>query len=296
MTLALIPLHPLYAAEIRDLKCPDLDAQTFAEVRDAFETYSVLVFRGQDISDDQQVQFSERFGTLEVTAKANPGVGSLFAQQSNIDMATNEVISPNDRRMLHQKANYLWHTDSSYRRVPALSSLLLGRVVPPEGADTLFVSTRAAYKELPQATQRRLVGLEAEHSLAHSRGLVDPRALTDEMRDELPPARHPLLRINLINGERSVFAGAHASHVVGWPTDAGRKFVADLNELITQPKFVYSHRWQAGDLVMWDNRCVLHRATPYDAQKYRRVLQRTTVAGNEADYLEERRRVELAAV
>jgi alpha-ketoglutarate-dependent 2,4-dichlorophenoxyacetate dioxygenase len=292
MTLTIKPLHPLYAAEIQGVQAGShIDDAVFAEVRAAFETYSVIVLRGQQLDDEGQIAFSRRFGELQVTPKVNPGVGSYFARQSNLDMATNQVIPPDDRRMLHQKANFLWHTDSSYRPIPSLCSLLSGRVVPPEGGNTEFASTRAAYDELPEALKRTIAGLHAEHSLVHSRSLVDPRALTEEMRNELPPARQPLTRINPVNGKRAVFVGSHASHILGWPLEEGRALLKELNDFVTQPRFVYSHAWRAGDLVIWDNRCVLHRATAYDTQKYERVMLRTTVEGDATEYEEEIRRL-----
>lgn len=290
MTLAIKPLHPLYAAEISGVQAAD-PGSAFAEIRAAFERYSVIVLRDQQLDDDGQVAFSRRFGELQVTPKVNPGVGSYFARQSNLDIATNQVIPPDDRRMLHQKANFLWHTDSSYRPIPSLCSLLSGRVVPPEGGNTEFTTTRAAYDELPDALKRKIAGLHAEHSLAHSRSLVDSRALTEEMRNELPPSVQPLVRINPVNGKRSVFVGAHASHIVDWPLEEGRALLKELNDFVTQPRFVYSHAWRAGDLIIWDNRCVLHRATAYDTQKYKRVMLRTTVEGNADEYAEEKRRL-----
>jgi alpha-ketoglutarate-dependent 2,4-dichlorophenoxyacetate dioxygenase len=292
MTLAIKPLHPLYAAEIQGVQIgAPIDAATFAEVRAAFETYSVILLRDQQLDDDGQIAFSRRFGELQVTPKVNPGVGSYFARQSNLDIATDKVIPADDRRMLHQKANFLWHTDSSYRAIPSLCSLLSGRVVPPEGGNTEFATTRAAYDELPETLKRKIVGLFAEHSLVHSRSLVDPRALTEEMRNELPPAQQPLTRINPVNGKRSVFVGSHASHILGWPVEEGRALLKELNDFVTQPRFVYSHPWRAGDLIIWDNRCVLHRATAFDTQKYKRVMLRTTVEGNAAEYVEEKRRL-----
>jgi alpha-ketoglutarate-dependent 2,4-dichlorophenoxyacetate dioxygenase len=292
MTLAIKPLHPLYAAEIQGVQIgASIDAATFAEIRAAFETYSVILLRDQQLDDDGQIAFSRRFGELQVTPKVNPGVGSYFARQSNLDIATDKVIPADDRRMLHQKANFLWHTDSSYRAIPSLCSLLSGRVVPPEGGNTEFATTRAAYDELPETLKRKIVGLFAEHNLAYSRSLVDPRALTEEMRNELPPAQQPLTRINPVNGKRSVFVGSHASHILGWPLEEGRALLKELNDFVTQPRFVYSHPWRAGDLIIWDNRCVLHRATAFDTEKYKRVMLRTTVEGNAAEYVEEKRRL-----
>ncbi len=289
MALAIHPLGPVFAAEVTGIDCATVDDAAFLQVRAAFERFSVLVFRGQQqLTDEGQVDFSRRFGELEVTLKANPGAGTHFAKQTNLDMASGDVLAADDRRMLHQKANFLWHTDSSYKTVPSLCSLLLARLLPGEGGNTEFASMRAAWDALPGDRQQELLGLEVHHSLQHSRNRVDPRALTDEMRAELPGASHPLVRTNPVNGRKALFAGAHASHVIGWPRPRGTELVEELNAFAGQPRFVYSHAWLPGDMVLWDNRAVLHRATAYDAQKYKRLLQRTTVAGDEQEYRQER--------
>jgi alpha-ketoglutarate-dependent 2,4-dichlorophenoxyacetate dioxygenase len=295
MTIAIHPVHDLFVAEVTGVQCGNVDEPSFLEIRSAFEEYSVLIFRDQTITDEDQIAFSTRFGPLQKTAKANPGVGTYFARQSNLDVNTNEVMPSDDRRMLHQKANFLWHSDSSYRTVPALCSLLSARLLPPEGGNTEFATMRAPYTDLTREQKEALYGLEAEHSLAHSRSLVDSRALTQEMINELPPARQPLFRVNPVNGRRAVYAGSHASHIVGWPIDQGKKFIQDLNQLITRDKYVYSHPWRTGDMVLWDNRAVLHRATPYDAVKYKRVMLRTTSEDQEAQYLQERVHAKIAA-
>jgi alpha-ketoglutarate-dependent 2,4-dichlorophenoxyacetate dioxygenase len=292
VTITLRKLHPLFGAEIGgvDVGRP-LDDTTFAEIRAAFEEYSLLLFRDQDLDDEKQVAFSRRFGPLETTIKANPAGGSHFARQSNLDIETGRVIRPDDRRMIYQRANFFWHTDSSFKPIPSLCSLLSARIVPPEGADTEFATARAAYDELPDETKRKLEGLVAEHSIVYSRGLVDPDAMTEEQKREVPPVRQTLVRVNPVNGRKSLFVGAHASHIVGWPIEEGRAFLRELTEFVTRRKFVYAHRWREGDLLVWDNRCLLHRATPYDATKHRRLMQRTTVAG-ERSSLEEARGAE----
>jgi alpha-ketoglutarate-dependent 2,4-dichlorophenoxyacetate dioxygenase len=283
VAVTITKLHPLFAAEIGgvDAGGPIEDA-VFAEIRAALDEYSVLVLRDQTLDDEKQIAFSRRFGPLEVAGKANPGVGTPFARQSNLDIETGAVIPPEDRRMIYQKGNYLWHTDSSFKPVPSLCSLLSARVVPPAGGNTQFATMPAAYDALPQDVKQKLEGLVAEHSLVYSRGTVTPQgALTPQMKAELPGAWQVMVRQNPANRRKAIYAGAHASHVIGWPREAGRAFIDWLNEFATQPQFVYSHEWRDGDLVIWDNRAVLHRATAYDSQRHKRLMQRTTVGGDQ---------------
>lgn len=295
MAITIASLHPLFGAEIGgvDTGAP-MDDATFAQIRAALDDYSVLVFHGQTLDDSRQVAFSRRFGPLEVSGKANPATGTHFARQSNLDIATGAVIPPEDRRMVYQKGNYLWHSDSSFRGVPSLCSLLSARIVPPVGGDTEFACMRGAYDALPAPVQRMLDGLVAEHSLVYSRSTVSTGALTREMAAELPGAWQTMTRVNPVNGRKAIYAGAHASHVVGWPREAGRAFIAWLNAFATQPQFRYAHAWRAGDLVIWDNRAVLHRATAYDTMRHKRLMQRTTVR-DEGPTVAQPERCELAA-
>ena len=281
MAITIRKLHPLFCAEIAGVDAAEpIDEASFAEIRAAFEEYSVLVFHDQGLDDASQIAFSRRFGPLETAGKANPASGTPFARQSNLDIATGAVIPSEDRRMIYQKGNYLWHTDSSFKATPSLCSLLSARIVPPEGGNTEFATMRGAYDALPDDTRAKLEGLVAEHSLVYSRGTVSSLALTAEMKAELPGAWQVMVRENPVNRRKAIYAGAHASHVIGWPRDEGRAFISWLNEFATQPQFRYSHRWRQGDLVIWDNRAVLHRATAYDAERHKRLMQRTTVGGD----------------
>jgi alpha-ketoglutarate-dependent 2,4-dichlorophenoxyacetate dioxygenase len=281
MTITVRQLHPLFCAEIGDVDTgvPMSDA-TFAEIRAALDEYSVLVFHDQSLDDERQIAFSQRFGPLEMAGKANPAVGTYFARQSNLDIASGAVIPAEDRRMVYQKGNYLWHSDSSFKSVPSLCSLLSARIVPSDGGNTEFSTMRAAYDALPGMIARQLVELVAEHSLVYSRGTVSTGALTSDMKAELPGAWQSMVRTNPVNGRKAIYAGAHASHVIGWPREQGRAFIQWLNEFATQPQFRYSHSWRQGDLVIWDNRSVLHRATAYDTVGQKRLMQRTTVRGD----------------
>jgi alpha-ketoglutarate-dependent 2,4-dichlorophenoxyacetate dioxygenase len=239
--------------------------------------------RGAGLDDETQVAFSQRFGALEVTRSMNPAAGTPFARQSNLDIKTGQVIPAEDRRMVYQLANMLWHSDSSFKSVPSLCSLLTGRIVPPEGGATEFASARAAYPSLPEDLKRRVEHAVVVHDFSWSRDQVRPGFFTAEERAVYPPVRHPLVRANPVNGRRALFLGAHASHVDGLPIDEGRGLLRTLLDHVTQPAFVYRHEWREGDLVIWDNRCVLHRATPYDAARYQRLMQRTTIAGDPAE-------------
>jgi alpha-ketoglutarate-dependent 2,4-dichlorophenoxyacetate dioxygenase len=284
MSVAVSRLATGFAARIDgvDIRQP-IDEVTWAEIRGAFDEHSVLVFRGQPLDDEAQIAFSRRFGALEVTRSMNPAAGTPFARQSNLDIETGDVIPAEDRRMIYQLANMLWHSDSSFKAVPSLCSLLSARIIPPEGGATEFASARCAYPSLPEPLKQRVEGLVAVHDFAWSRDQVRPGFFTDRERAEYPPVRHPLVRANPVNGRKSLFLGAHASHVEGWPLQEGRALIETLLAHVTQPQFCYRHEWTEGDLVIWDNRCVLHRATPYDTTRYRRLMQRTTVSGDPAD-------------
>src|SRR5262250_273091 len=284
MPITVTRLTPEFAAQIdgADIARP-VDEATWRDIRAAFEEHSVLLFRGQPLNDEQQIAFSQRFGGLEVTRSMNPAAGTPFARQSNLDIKTGEVIPPDDRRMIYQLANMLWHSDSSFKPVPSLCSLLSARLVPPEGGATEFASARCAYPSLPEASKRRAGDAVVVHDFSWSRDQIRPGFFTDTERAEYPPVRHPLVRRNPVNGRESLFLGAHASHVEGLPVAEGRAFLKELLDHVTQPQFCYRHHWQEGDLIIWDNRCVLHLATPFDTTRYKRLMQRTTVSGDPAE-------------
>jgi len=285
MAIVATRLTPHFAAQIdgADITRP-LDDATWAEIRAAFEEHSILVFRGRTLDDETQIAFSHRFGSLEVTRSMNPAAGTPFARQSNLDIKTGEFIPADDRRMIYQLANMLWHSDSSFKLVPALCSLLSARVIPPEGGATEFASTRCAYPALPEDMKRRVAGAIAVHDFSWSRDQIRPGFFTAEERATYPPVRHPLVRTNPVNGRPALFLGAHASHIEGMPIEEGRALLKALLDHVTQPQFRYRHEWREGDLVVWDNRCVLHRATPYDSTRYKRLLQRTTVSGDPGEF------------
>jgi alpha-ketoglutarate-dependent 2,4-dichlorophenoxyacetate dioxygenase len=283
MALTVRRLHPHFVAEVSgvDLRVP-VDDATFAAIRAAFEEHSVLVFHDLPWSDDEQIAFTRRFGALEETVTSiaqNTRVAPQIADLSNVD-PEGGTMSEDDRRMLYHKGNQLWHSDSSFKRVPAMASLLSAREVPPDGGETEYASLRAAWDALPAAMQRRLEDLVAVHSFAYSRGLIAPGLLLPEQEAELPPVKQRLMRVNPVTGRKALYLGSHASYIVGQPVEEGRALLRQLLEHATRPEFVYQHRWRVGDAVMWDNRAVLHRGRSWDTVRYRRVMHRTTVAGD----------------
>lgn len=278
MPLAVRPLTPVFGAEVTgvDLTKP-LDDATSAEIQASLDEHLFLLFRGQVMTDEQQVAFSRIFGPLEMTRGANPAAGTFFARQSNIDIETGQTIDAGDRRMHYQKANMLWHADSSFKAIPSRCSVLTAREVPTEGGATGFCSTRAAYESLTSEEQAALEGLIVEHSIVYSRRLVGFE-FTEAEAATMPGARHPLVQVNARTGRKGVLIGAHAKEIVGWPPDKSRALLDDLQARATRPENSYSHDWRTGDVIVWDNRQMLHRATPYDGSKYRRLMQRTTIS------------------
>jgi alpha-ketoglutarate-dependent 2,4-dichlorophenoxyacetate dioxygenase len=282
--VAVTPIHPCLGARVEgvDLTAP-LDQATFQRIFDAFQEYSVLVFHDARLTDEQQMAFSHRFGPLERTINSigqerrlHPNLVDL----SNVDpRGEDRLMGWNDRRMLYQSGNQLWHTDSSFKPVPAMASLLSGREVPPVGGETEFVSMRHAYASLPEETTRRLEGKVAVHSILYSRSTIAKGLFDPEQEREQPPVRQALVRANPVNGRKAIYIGSHAWYIEGMDYAESRRLLDELLAHTTRPECVYAHRWRQGDLVMWDNRCVLHRGRPWDAALHRRVMRRTTVAG-----------------
>ena len=284
MTIEVTPRYPCLGGEVRgvNLSRPVIP-ETFAEIDAAFGRYGVLVFPEQPVTDEQQLAFSRLFGPLEVNpnyAGAKMRLRPNIADISNLD-AEGRVLARDDRRNLFNLGNQLWHTDSSFKRVPAKCSLLSARELPspgPMGAgETEFADLRAAWDELPETRKRQLDGLVVEHSIFRSRSQIGFGDFNDEIFDRLPPVPQALMRHHRYSGRTSLYLASHASHVIGWPVEEGRALIEELIAFATQPQFVYRHRWAVGDLVMWDNRCTMHRGRPYDDTQ-RRVLHRTTVS------------------
>lgn len=286
MTLNLRPLHPDFAAEASgiDFTQPLADAQRQAVI-DAMNRYAVLVWRGVDLSPQQQVALAESFGQLDIGLKRifkrpERMADDRLIEISNLD-PDGQVAARGTRKALSGFANQLWHSDSSFQDPRATYSMLYALSVPSWGGNTEFADLRAAYDDLPERTQQEIEGLTAEHFALHTRLILGDEAYTDEQKKTLPPVQWPLVETHPGSGRKVLFVGVHATHIVGWPTAEGRMFLADLLEHATQRKFVHVHEWQVGDLVMWDNRSTLHRGRRYDIREPR-DMRRATVVEAEA--------------
>jgi alpha-ketoglutarate-dependent 2,4-dichlorophenoxyacetate dioxygenase len=280
MTLSIRRLTPVFGAEITGVDLRDLDDATFAEIENAFETYSVLVFPQQKLDDAAQIAFSSRFGALETTQGhiANNFTVKQVSVISNLD-PEGKLMTADDPRVQYRLGQRNWHSDSSFKRVPAKASLLHARVLPPDGGETQFASLRAAYDALPEARKRELEGKAAIHHYAYSRRGLGIKLTNEEEDKRFPPVPQALIRTNQKNGRKALYVGSHASHIAGMPEEEGQTLLKELLDFATQEKFTYLHHWKVGDLVMYDNRAALHRARPYAITTQPRVLHRTTVAG-----------------
>jgi alpha-ketoglutarate-dependent 2,4-dichlorophenoxyacetate dioxygenase len=299
MAIEVRPLHPHIGAEIAgvDLRRP-VPPAVFAEIEAAFNRHAVLVFPGQAIDDGQQMAFSRLFGPLETSPEYAGSKKSRLPHREIADISNldpeGRVMSADDKRLIFNRGNRLWHTDSSFKYVPARCSLLSAREIPPEGGETEFADMRAAYDALPVSMKRRIEGLVVEHSIFHSRRKIGFSEFNEDIRTELPPVPQLLVRRHAGSGRKTLYLASHASHIIGWPVDQGRALIEELTAFATQPQFVYCHRWRVGDLVMWDDRCTMHRGRPYDDTRYRRDMHRTTVS-DEINSVERERSAQGAA-
>ena len=272
------PLTPIFGARITGLDIVrGVDAARMAELRDALDRFSVLVFPDQRLDDAAQIAFSEGFGPLERTRPGAPGAGSAVIILSNIG-PTGEIAPPTDKQVLNNKANRVWHHDSSFKPVPARASLLSAREIPSAGGDTEFASMRAAFAALDPTEQDELRGRVAIHDFGWSRMRVDAALVTEAERSQHPPVRQALVLEENPYGP-ALYLGAHARDLEEMSEVASRSLIDRLMALATQPAFTYAHKWRPHDLLIWDNRAVLHRATSFATTTERRHMVRTCVAG-----------------
>src|SRR3984885_12560765 len=289
MPIAIRQLHPVFVGEVSGVDCTKpLTPDEVAAIEAGMDRYAVLVFRDQDLSDVEQIAFTQHFGELEsyptpghIRRTSEHRLGGGVADFSNLDQDGN-IISAEDRVWFFKLGDRLWHSDSSFRPIPAKYSLLSGRVLPSWGANTEFADMRAAYDALDERTKAETEPLVCLHSLIYSREAIGFTALSEEEIAAFAPVRQRLVRTHPVTGRKSLFLAAHAGAIEGWTIPEARMFLRDLTEHATQREFVYSHQWRLNDLVMWDNRQTTHRARRFDDRNEVRDVRRTTLGGDAA--------------
>jgi alpha-ketoglutarate-dependent 2,4-dichlorophenoxyacetate dioxygenase len=284
MTFDIKRLSPHFAAEVTGFDAGAYMSPALIDfIEDAMAEYAVVVLPGQDISDDQQIAFAAYFGPRESASGSASGDPSrknrlpkyLF-DAGNLDF-DGEILAADHPRRVMRAGDRLWHTDSSFNPMPTKWSMLSGRIVPPQGGNTEFADARAAYDALSDQMKARIEDLVAEHSIWHSREKGGMTEFTLEHEQSLPPVMHKLVRTIPRSGRKTFMVGAHARRIIGMDAGAGAALIQELSDFATRDEFVYSHKWRTGDLVIWDNRCTLHRGRPFEDLKYKRDMRRTTI-------------------
>jgi alpha-ketoglutarate-dependent 2,4-dichlorophenoxyacetate dioxygenase len=277
-------VHPVFVGDVSgaDLRQP-LNEADVAAIEAGMDRYAVLIFRDQNITDDQQMAFTQNFGEIEnakggnITKDNEYRLKKGMVDVSNLDK-DGKPLPRDDRRRMFNLGNRLWHSDSSFRAKPAKYSILSARTVASQGGNTEFADMRAAYDTLDDATRASIEDLVCEHSLIYSRGSMGFSDLTEDEKAMMKPVRQRLVRTHPVTGRKSLYLSSHAGQIVGWLVPESRDFLRDLNEHATQRELVYTHRWRQYDLVVWDNRQTMHRVRRFD-ETQPRDMRRTTVAG-----------------
>ena len=283
MAVTIFPVTENFAAEVADVDLAlPLSATDHTAIEDAINRYSVLVFPDQHLSVEQHLDFARNFGPLETTVHvARPDtklrMRPEIADVSNLEPGS-KIWGAEDRRRMYEMGNRLWHTDSSFKRIPAKVSLLYSRSIPPAGGQTEFADMRAAYDALDGAMQSRLQGLVAEHAIMYSRLRLGFTDFSDEERQTFPPVPQTMVRRHAGSGRMGLYLASHVGRIFGMSDADANALVQKLIDHATQRQFVYTHRWRVHDLVMWDNRCTMHRGKPYDDLRWPRDMQRATVS------------------
>jgi len=285
MTVSIRQMHPVFIGEVSGVDLTQaLAQQAVAAIEAGMDRYAVLVFRDQQITDEQQMTFTRNFGEIEfarggnITKDHERRLVSGMIDVSNLDKQ-HQPFERDDRRRLFNLGNRLWHSDSSFRAVPAKYSILSGRSVAKTGGDTEFADMRAAYDALDERTKAEIEDLICEHSLLYSRGSLGFTEMTEDEKAMFRPVRQRLVRTHPVTGRKSLYLSSHIGTIVGWPRPEALAFIRDLAEHATQPRFAHAHKWRQWDLVMWDNRQTMHRVRRFDETEVR-DMRRTTVAGD----------------
>ncbi len=282
MSAVVREIRPGFVAEIANIDLRELiSADDVSLIQDAVDNHPVLLFRGPPISNQQQIAFSRNFGTLARATEYQKDpmrrrLGGEMTDASNLG-EDSQVLGAGDRRRVNNLGSRRWHTDGSYKRYSGKYSLLSCHSVVADGGQTQLADMRSGYDALPEAMKQLVEDLVVEHSIFHSRAVVGFTGFSAEEQASLPSAQHPLVRVHPASGRKSLYLSSHASHVIGWPIPEGIDLLLELTEWATQPAGVYTHQWQLGDIVMWDNRFTMHRARRHYPETAVRDMRRTTI-------------------
>ena len=271
-------LGAFIGVEIKDLDVTNIqDKKVINEISELLSEFSVVIIRNQNISDDEHIRFSEFFGELELTKVGTDGSGSKLIILRNFDENGN-IVPPSDRQRLNNLANQEWHSDSSFKKIPSKLSILSAKMIPEKGGNTEFLSMRAVYNSLPEKLKSNIEDKVCWHDYSYGRSKIDANLVTADEKKALPPVKQRLVLNNKKYG-KSLYIGAHCSKIDGMNDGESRDLLDEIYEYIDNESHVYSHIWKPYDLIMWDNRAVLHRATPIKGKVEKRLMVRTTIAG-----------------
>jgi len=282
-------MHSLFVAEVKglDISMP-LSPAIQTQIQNLIDQHGILVFRDQNISNDQQIAFTRYFGEIEIadtknniTKQEDRRLSNMLADISNLNK-NNEVHETESRQRIFNLGNRIWHSDSAFRPNPARYSLLSAREIPSKGGDTQYADMHTPYERLSSEMKELIADLRCEHSLMYSRARLGMDYFTEQEKEDFKPVIQPLVRTHPATGRKSLFLASHAGRIVGWPIADAKLLLEELTEIATQREYVYTHKWKHYDLVMWDNRRTMHRATRFEDTKEKRDMRRTTVAGDPA--------------
>ena len=268
-------LHDNFGISIENIDINSLSANEKKEIVDLFEEHSLVIIKKQVINEQEQIDFTKLFGELEVTKPGTLGTNSNLVILTNLD-ETGKVVDTDHKQSKNDRANQQWHSDSSFKIIPAHASILSGKQVPTEGGNTEFVSMRVVYENLKKDIKEKVLNLEAVHHFAHSRSKIDIKMVSQIEFEKFPPVVQPMVKTNPKNKKRALYFGSHTAYIKDLPEKESEKLLTYLKEFSSQEKFIYSHTWEENDLLIWDNRSILHRGTNYNP-KEPRYLVRTTV-------------------
>ncbi len=269
-------LHPKFGIKIKDIKINKITKNEIVKILSLFEKYSLLVVNNQKITNLEQLEFAKKFGKLEITKPGTIGSNSNLVILTNINNQ-GKVVDHNHKQAKNDRANQQWHSDSSFKIQPAKASILIGKIVPKKGGNTEFICMRNIYNELDLTKQKIFNKLNAIHHFAHSRSKIDPNMISQIEQDKFPPVIHPMVKVNPVNKKKAIYFGSHTSGICNVNVNESSNLLSYLNKFINNKKFIYSHKWSDNDLIIWDNRCMIHRGQPYDVSEPRRLVRATTV-------------------